>query len=155
MHRHQTDLNPSSAQLLQVVLTQLESLDNKDPPSSPSSSTANSKRDSSETASVRSEDTESTFSAGVEITLNNLGITSLPLDVADAIKHVVGKLSLQGNLLTSLPKSFLSMEKLTYLDLSHNNFSTFPSVVGSRIIYFLSFSNKYSSHLVLRWLFWT
>lgn len=118
---------PSSAQLFQVVLSQLEQLE-IDPPSSPSSSHSPSKSDI-ETESVRSADTESNISSSVEITLNNKGITSLPLNVAEAIKHVVGKLSLQGNMLTTLPLTFLSMENLTYLDLSHNNFSTFPSVL--------------------------
>lgn len=121
------DVNPSSAHLLQLVVSQLEERETGEPPESPdSSSTDLHAQNDSETSSVRSADTEP---VGVEIILNNLNITSLPSEVAAAIKHVVGKLSLQGNLLTTLPSAFASMEQLTYLDLSHNNITKFPSVL--------------------------
>ncbi|CDO54485.1 hypothetical protein DV113_004989 [Geotrichum candidum] len=109
----------TAAHLLQLVLQQLEVLDS--PPSA-----------ASDAASISSVDTESssTSSAGVEILLNDQGITnSFPSSVAQAIRHVVGKLSLQRNSLRSLPTNFIGMEQLTYLDLSFNKFTHFPSVL--------------------------
>jgi Leucine-rich repeat (LRR) protein len=49
----------------------------------------------------------------------------------DSIAHRSGSLSvaLSSNLLTSLPQSFELLERLRYLNLRQNSFSTFPDVV--------------------------
>lgn len=118
LHSDSSD-NPTPSHLLQLVLQQLELLD--PPPSL-----------ASETASISSAETESSSNSftGVEILFNDQGISnSFPSSVVEAIRHVVGKLSLQRNSLRSLPTNFTGMEQLTYLDLSFNKFTHFPAVL--------------------------
>lgn len=70
------------------------------------------------------------LSDGVAIQLNDRGLSVLPADLIPAMQNSVSKLSLQANNLTFLPKQVNQMKFLTYLDLSHNTFVEFPSVVS-------------------------
>lgn len=91
---------------------------------SPSISTL---QDASETSSIKSGTTAE--SPGATIQLNDRGLTFIPLELINVMKSTVSKLTLQANLLSSLPMEMATMEFLTYLDISHNNFSEFPTVV--------------------------
>lgn len=62
------------------------------------------------------------------IKLIDLGIVTLPEEAVELLASVEC-LSIQKNLLTTLPQSFGSLTKLRYLDLHGNRFSTIPAVL--------------------------
>ncbi|AMD20540.1 HDL204Cp [Eremothecium sinecaudum] len=62
------------------------------------------------------------------IKLIDLNISTLPEEAVELLASVE-RLSLQKNLLTTLPTSFRTLSKLRYLDLHGNKFTTIPSVL--------------------------
>lgn len=74
----------------------------------------------SDDSSVTYEDTT------VALTLQNLKITDIPIELIDMAKDKVSKLSLTSNLISDVPLQFRSMVNLTYLEMSHNQISEFP-----------------------------
>lgn len=99
-------------------------------PSLPSNRDSSSTHDFSDVATLSQNDRQS-FSNDVAIQLNDRGLASLPIELVDVMTCTVSKLSLQANQLTTLPMQIRQMKVLTYLDISHNNFTEFPSVVCS------------------------
>lgn len=97
-------------------------------PSLPSNRDSSSTHEFSDVATLSQNDRQS-FSNDVAIQLNDRGLTSLPIELVDVMTCTVSKLSLQANQLTTLPMQIRQMKVLTYLDISHNNFTEFPSVV--------------------------
>lgn len=61
--------------------------------------------------------------------LTNLQIESFPSESVDIIKDSIEKLSLQKNLLTTLPSNFSTLQNLKYLDIHKNKFSKFPKIL--------------------------
>lgn len=91
-------------------------------------------------------DSDSDTPIGLE--LIKLDMEEVPVQLIELIHDSVAKLSLKGNLLAQLPTEFRSMDRLTYLDVSHNDFYSFPQVLCEcRALEILDISGNYLSAL--------
>lgn len=70
--------------------------------------------------------------------LSKAGIDAIPIEVLDLIQKDTCRLALSYNRLSRLPDKILNLNKLRYLNLRANMFTSFPLVVGLR--YYITLS---------------
>ncbi len=66
---------------------------------------------------------------GEAINLGGRQITAIPKEAIEILKEKVERLSLEDNMINTLPDCFNMLKKLRYLDIHGNKFTEFPSVV--------------------------